>query len=72
MAPPSKKRKTSSTAPVEIPFDPAAREEYLTGFHKRKLARIKLAQEENAKKEHAEKLRARAEVRIILRFMHGD
>lgn len=60
MAPPSKKRKTTATE--EISFDPAARAEYLTGFHKRKLARIKHAQEENAKKEREEKIRARAEV----------
>lgn len=61
MAPPSKKRKTAAIP--EISFDPAAREEYLTGFHKRKVARQKLAEEENAKKERAEKLRFRAEVR---------
>ncbi|KAL1591591.1 hypothetical protein SLS60_011841 [Paraconiothyrium brasiliense] len=60
MAPPSKKRKT---AVPEISFDPAAREEYLTGFHKRKLARQKLAEEENARKERAERLRFRAEIR---------
>ena len=59
MAPPNKRRKTAA---VEVSFDPAAREEYLTGFHKRKLARQKLAEEENAKKERAEKLRFRAEV----------
>jgi hypothetical protein len=60
MRPPSKKRKTTATE--EISFDPSAREEYLTGFHKRKLARIKHAQEENAKKEREERIRARAEV----------
>jgi len=59
--PPSKKRKTSAVA--EITFDFAAREEYLTGFHKRKLARIKHAQEEAAKKEKEEKLKFRREVR---------
>jgi ribosomal RNA-processing protein 17 len=64
MPPASKKRKTASTAPAEITFDFAAREEYLTGFHKRKLARIKHAQEENAKKEKEERLRMRAEVRF--------
>jgi ribosomal RNA-processing protein 17 len=60
MPPPSKRRKTAAIA--EISFDPSAREEYLTGFHKRKVARQKLAEEENAKKERAEKLRQRAEV----------
>ena len=63
MAPPTKKRKIAVTAPENISFDPAAREEYLTGFHKRKVARIKLAQEENAKREKEEKLRFRREVR---------
>ncbi|KAK3197366.1 hypothetical protein GRF29_1536g1524455 [Pseudopithomyces chartarum] len=61
MPPPSKRRKTAAIA--EISFDPSAREEYLTGFHKRKVARQKLAEEENAKKERAEKLRQRAELR---------
>jgi hypothetical protein len=46
MAPPSKKRKITVTAPEKIEFDPSAREEYLTGFHKRKVARQKFAQEE--------------------------
>jgi hypothetical protein len=63
MAPPSKKRKIAVTVPEKIDFDFAAREEYLTGFHKRKLARIKHAQEENAKREKEEKLRFRREVR---------
>lgn len=62
-APPSKKRKIAVTAPEKIEFDFSAREEYLTGFHKRKLARIKHAQEENAKREKEEKLRFRREVR---------
>jgi ribosomal RNA-processing protein 17 len=57
------KRKAGDTAPEKIDFDPAAREEYLTGFHKRKLARIKHAQEENAKREKEEKLRFRRELR---------
>lgn len=63
MAPPSKKRKTAVAAPEVITFDPAAREEYLTGFHKRKVARAKLAQEEAAKREKEEKLRFRRELR---------
>jgi hypothetical protein len=65
MAPPSKKRKTNSSAPEQIDFDFAAREEFLTGFHKRKVQRKKLAEEENAKKEREEKLRVRAEVRWL-------
>ena len=56
--PPSKKRKLISTI-EEIAFDPSAREDYLTGFHKRKLQRIKYAKEEAAKREREEKLAAR-------------
>ncbi|KAF2015983.1 hypothetical protein BU24DRAFT_462196 [Aaosphaeria arxii CBS 175.79] len=64
MPPPSKKRKFArEPAPEEITFDYAAREEYLTGFHKRKQARIKHAQEEAAKKEKEEKLKFRRELR---------
>jgi hypothetical protein len=58
--PPSKKRKTSTL--TEITFDPAAREEYLTGFHKRKEERKKHAQAENAKRAYEEKLKFRREV----------
>ena len=61
--PPSKKRKIKTITEEKIDFDPAAREEYLTGFHKRKLARRKHAEEEAAKKEKEEKLRFRREVR---------
>lgn len=60
MGPQNKKRK--ATQVEEINFDFAAREEYLTGFHKRKLQRIKHAQEEAAKKEKEERLRMRREV----------
>ena len=56
--PPSKKRKLFSTI-EEIAFDPSAREDYLTGFHKRKLQRIKHAKEETAKRKREEKLTAR-------------
>ena len=61
MPPPSKRRKTTTTA--EVVFDPAARQEYLTGFHKRKQARIKHAQEIAVKREKEEKRRDREEVR---------
>ncbi|KAF2109044.1 nucleolar protein 12-domain-containing protein [Lophiotrema nucula] len=61
MPPPTKKRKVA--APEEIKFDFAAREEYLTGFSKRKQARIKHAQEEAAKREKEERLRMRRELR---------
>ncbi|KAJ4988372.1 nucleolar protein 12 [Stagonosporopsis vannaccii] len=61
--PPSKKRKIKTVHEEKIDFDPAAREEYLTGFHKRKLARRKHAEDEAAKKEKEEKLRFRRELR---------
>lgn len=62
VAPPRKKRKVTS-AIEEIAFDPGAREEYLSGFHKRKLQRIKHAKEEAAKRDREEKLTARKIVR---------
>lgn len=61
MVPPTKRRKISAVE--EITFDPAAREEFLTGFHKRKLARVKHAQEEAAKKEREERVKQRREMR---------
>lgn len=58
IAPVRKRRK--GEAPIEeITFDFGAREEYLTGFHKRKLQRIKHAKEEAVKKEREEKVAAR-------------
>ena len=60
---PRKKGKPAS-AIEEISFDFSAREEYLTGFHKRKLQRIKHAKEEAAKKEREDKLAARKIVRF--------
>ncbi|KAF2499196.1 hypothetical protein BU16DRAFT_578812 [Lophium mytilinum] len=61
MKPPAKRQKTAPVA--EITFDFAAREEYLTGFHKRKLARAKRAQEEAAKTAKQEKVEARRMIR---------
>lgn len=62
MAPAAKRRKTEQLD--ELKFDPSARQDYLTGFHKRKLQRIKHAQEENAKKDKEEKVVARRQVRL--------
>lgn len=56
-----KKRKLTHKI-EEISFDPISREEYLTGFHKRKLARIKLAQAEAEKKSRDEKIALRKKV----------
>ena len=57
--PPPKKRRKIVSAIEEISFDSSAREDYLTGFHKRKLLRIKHAKEEAAKKDREDKLTAR-------------
>lgn len=55
----SKKRQKTVPTVEEITFDISAREDYLTGFHKRKLQRIKHAKEEASKKEREEKIKAR-------------
>lgn len=47
----------------EITFDNDARNEYLTGFRKRKQARIKQAQEIAAKKEREARIEMRKQVR---------
>ena len=57
--PPPRKKRKSAPAIEEISFDPSAREDYLTGFHKRKLQRIKHAKEESAKKDREDKIAAR-------------
>lgn len=57
--PPPRKKRKSTSAIEEISFDFSAREDYLTGFHKRKLLRIKNAKEEAAKKDREDKLAAR-------------
>ena len=56
---PSSKRQKSAPNVEEISFDFAAREDYLIGFHKRKLQRIKHAKVEAAKKGREEKIAAR-------------
>lgn len=58
---PSKKRKTVHTV-EEINFDNDARSEYLTGFRKRKQARIKHAQGIAAEKARQEKIQLRKQV----------
>ncbi|KAI1438247.1 nucleolar protein 12-domain-containing protein [Xylaria sp. CBS 124048] len=63
LAPPSKKRKRQQHAIEEIKFDDAARAEYLTGFHKRKLQRTKQAQEQAAERARQEKIEARKQLR---------
>ncbi|OAA66243.1 protein required for cell viability Rrp17 [Cordyceps fumosorosea ARSEF 2679] len=62
LPPLSKKRKNTSEV-GEVTFDNDARQEYLTGFHKRKQQRIKNAQEAAAKRARQEKLDTRKQVR---------
>ncbi|KAK4230370.1 nucleolar protein 12-domain-containing protein [Podospora fimiseda] len=59
---PPKKRKIQHTV-EEVTWDKAAREEYLTGFHKRKLARKKHAQEINEEKERQARIAMRKQIR---------
>ncbi|KAL8996683.1 MAG: hypothetical protein Q9169_003855 [Polycauliona sp. 2 TL-2023] len=61
--PPIKKRRKGEPAIEEITFNFDDREEYLTGFHKRKLQRIKHAKEEALKKEREEKVANRKTLR---------
>ena len=55
-----KRRKTSAIE--EITFDHAAREDFITGFHKRKLQRARYAREVALRKEREEKIAARKAV----------
>jgi len=59
-----KAHKHSPTAVEELKFDPDARQEYLTGFHKRKVQRIKHAQEQARKMQKEEMVVNRREVRF--------
>ncbi|KAL8959535.1 MAG: hypothetical protein Q9183_005613 [Haloplaca sp. 2 TL-2023] len=60
---PVKKRRKGEPAIEEIKFDFNAREDYLTGFHKRKLQRAKHAKEEALQKEREDKVAARKVLR---------
>ncbi|OCT46488.1 protein required for cell viability Rrp17 [Cladophialophora carrionii] len=63
MPPPTKRRRLEPTVVEEIAFDPAARYDFLTGFHKRKLQRAKHAQEAAERRARAEKLEGRKQLR---------
>ncbi|KAF2752827.1 hypothetical protein EJ05DRAFT_446134 [Pseudovirgaria hyperparasitica] len=60
---PKRHKKLHFRSVDEVSFDFAAREDYLTGFHKRKQARIKHAQELAIEKERLEKIAERAKLR---------
>lgn len=68
LPPPSKKRKTDHKI-EEISFDDEKRADYLTGFHKRKVARAKAAQVEAEKKAREERVVIRKQVCLPLFFL---
>lgn len=61
MGPYPKKRKAQPKV-EEVNFDPEARHEFLTGFHKRKVQRIKHAQDAAEKRMREEKRQDRKRV----------
>ena len=63
MQPPVKRRRVEVPAVEEISFDNAARQEYLTGFHKRKLQRAKDAREAAERKARLERIGERKKVK---------
>ena len=63
MPPPPKRRKITTTAVEEISFDPSARQDYLTGFHKRKIERTNAARAFAVKKEREERIAQRKKLR---------
>ena len=67
LGPAPKKRKTTHKI-EEITFDKDARTEYLTGFHKRKQARIKFAQGVAEQKAREERIETRKQVREALKL----
>ncbi|KAK0282834.1 hypothetical protein LTR91_006567 [Friedmanniomyces endolithicus] len=63
MAPLSKKRRLDSQQPAELNFDVSARQEYLSGFHKRKIARKENARETAIKRDKEERVVQRKQMR---------
>lgn len=63
-APPAKRRKIVSTID-HVTYDPAARQEYLSGFRKRKQQRIKEAQKLAKEKDRLQKIEDRRAVSDI-------
>lgn len=66
--PPSKRRRLlplSKTGgqPLTLDFDPSARQEYLSGFSKRKTARKEAAREQAIKRDREERVKERAQLR---------
>jgi Nucleolar protein 12 (25kDa) len=65
MRPPSMRRKTGDATIENITFDPEARQDYLTGFHKRKLQRAKHAKDVAEKKVRAERIEERRKACLL-------
>lgn len=65
MGPSAKRRKTAHHGVEEVKFDVAARQEFLTGFRKRKQARIQHAQKVAAEKERLAKIEERKQVSCL-------
>ncbi|EXJ61294.1 uncharacterized protein A1O5_11851 [Cladophialophora psammophila CBS 110553] len=63
MPPPMKRRRTEPTVVEEITFDPTARREFLTGFHKRKLQKAKQAREAAERRARVERVEERKRLR---------
>ncbi|KAK0356841.1 hypothetical protein LTR91_021701 [Friedmanniomyces endolithicus] len=63
MAPLTKKRRLDSQQPAELNFDVSARQEYLSGFHKRKVARKENARETAIKRDKEERVVQRKQMR---------
>ena len=72
MVPPPKKRRKVDPKVEEITFNPKDRQDYLSGFHKRKVQRQKQAQAEAVRKEREEKLAARKVVRTYFLGFEED
>ncbi|KAL5615502.1 hypothetical protein BROUX41_005547 [Berkeleyomyces rouxiae] len=60
---PAPKKRRKPSAVEEVVFDKEARQEFLTGFHKRKLQRQKIAQEAAAQRERQDKIRFRRQLK---------
>jgi len=67
MAPFPKRRKVEQVE--ELTFDPTARQDYLTGFHKRKVQRAGHARELAEKKAREEKVEARKQVKHSVMYI---
>ena len=68
MAPNASLKRKRVSQVEEIAFDFSARQDYLTGFHKRKVEKAKHAQDRAVKKERELKLESRRQVRSFAQY----